>query len=769
MSIYKTPDRGYQTLPTNRKGQTVGQTNMLPNMGQQNRHQPIFNQHPNMAQQPNMSQHSNMNQRPNINQHPNMSQHSNMNQHPNMTQQLDMNQHPNLNQHSNMNQHPDMGKNLNVVHHQTQQQSHNIGHQNINALNQTMDQNTQQLMGQSNTFQVVNSSLKNVSQSQQNITHQPQPHMGHHVRGQPSGQSGQLTMGQQKPPELGQNYGKQLSGAQPNATQQKTQMEQPISQSPVPQNHVSQAYFGSPSVTRKDPNTAQRRGQQLLRQRSLTKTPIEEDMIVPELSSAVPSPSMSTFNKPQSPRTEKKNWTNPYKALQNQSSSKLVDSGSRMIADGKTSAASYHEPSYKTTPAQLRRSVTPTHYIGQSKGQDSQNAPSVTSYHEPSHKTSPAQLRRSVTPTHYIGQSRGQEYQNVPTASSHHEPSYKNLHAQPRRSVTPTHIGQSQGSQSSPSSQQKFSHHIVTSPIMKHRVTRSQTPESNKSSTTGIFLRKPSPTRSTTPAATSKGLAIFLSQLEKNTDPEDRKPISFTELTKNKYTPPPRRRAITPPVGCVTQRPLCSPTPSEGSWETTNTPSPINMKAFTAPSPLVCLQKEVPIVQQELPQHPLNDPPSYSSLICPPTQRNLSPITENIAQSALKNHQKNKPTPISSIQNQNSFNPVPFESSTTEQPSQTSRPTTPSSVPNSLPGSVPGSPLLGRSYRPVTPSGRMSPATTRKYPPGFRSVTPTLGRASPIGSPAAVRKLPQITVQNEGNEITCNILMNASTSSFCTD
>ena len=97
---------------------------------------------------------------------------------------------------------------------------------------------------------------------------------------------------------------------------------------------------------------------------------------------------------------------------------------------------------------------------------------------------------------------------------------------------------------------------------------------------------------------------------------------------------------MTPPTGFVTQRPLCSPTPSEGSWETNNVeddvPSPLNMKPFTAPTPLVNVhqqqapQQEAPAQQAapptELPHYPLTNPPSYSSLISPPpvpAQRSL--------------------------------------------------------------------------------------------------------------------------------------------------
>ena len=113
----------------------------------------------------------------------------------------------------------------------------------------------------------------------------------------------------------------------------------------------------------------------------------------------------------------------------------------------------------------------------------------------------------------------------------------------------------------------------------------------------------------------------------------------------SKCIPVTRRRAVTSPVGVVNERPLCSPTPSDVSWDLStpstqhNIPSPINvnlMKPFSAPGPPVNIEPKGPIeardnrwVHQgfvsepasELPQYPLTDPPSYSSSIVPPTSR----------------------------------------------------------------------------------------------------------------------------------------------------
>ena len=175
---------------------------------------------------------------------------------------------------------------------------------------------------------------------------------------------------------------------------------------------------------------------------------------------------------------------------------------------------------------------------------------SNTPIHHVGRSTTPVQYVGSDTPLQHIDMSNT-PVQHVGRSNTPVQPEYmSNIPVQHAgRSNTPIH----HQSQRSASPAQKFSHHIVTtSPVLKHnapynspelkhkvpsmRIQLTEPPvsttSSNYSSRQGISLRSPSPTGSTTStlATTSKGLAMFMNQLEKNSQPEDRKPITFNGL-----------------------------------------------------------------------------------------------------------------------------------------------------------------------------------------------------------------------------------------------
>ena len=304
-------------------------------------------------------------------------------------------------------------------------------------------------------------------------------------------------------------------------------------------------------------------------------TPIQQPYQSP-VQQPYQSPVQQPYQSPQMQRQQPKRSITPISM--NCPASPVVQQKSRIALVDKSTPRSYtpvQHANRSNTPVQnVGRSNTPVQHVGRSNTPVQHVGRAITPVQHVGRSTTPVQMvghsntpaqmvGRSTTPVQMVGRTTPVQMVGRSTTPVQMVGRSTTPIQFVGRSTTPV---QQQPPISEPG--QKFSHHIVTtSPVLKHKVpsarrqsqetppspsarrqsqetpaspsTRRQshdTPSSPKTSSKysahrGIFLRSPSPTGSTssTPAATSKGLAMFLNQLEKNSDPEDRKSIVFSD------------------------------------------------------------------------------------------------------------------------------------------------------------------------------------------------------------------------------------------------